>query len=125
MLKSRGNHNPRDVVTTGSGSKLSSIYPLFTFSDFHLLCLLNKRSFTPLFAANITPPEKRLCKPKSSFLSPISTSAFSKRSLVLVYERGLFTFRCLFIIIIYVVFVYQMSLKMYSSDLSLIRTKLE
>ena len=30
----------------------------FTFSDFHLPCLSNRRSFTPSFTANITPPNK-------------------------------------------------------------------
>lgn len=92
----------------------------FTSSNFHLPCLLNKQSFTPLFAANIAAPERRPCKRKSSFLHPTSTSASSKSSLVLVYKRDLFTFRSFSVI-----FVFVIALKMYPSNLSLIREKLK
>ena len=88
--------------------------------DFHLPCLLNKRSFTRLFASNFTPPIRILCKPKPSFLNQILTSDSSKSFQVLVYERNLFTFRSFS-----VVFVFVMALKKYSSDLSLTEAKLK
>ena len=88
--------------------------------DFHLPCLLNKRSFTRLFASNFTPPIRILCKPKPSFLNQILASDSSKSFQVLVYERNLFTFRSFS-----VVFVFVMALKKYSSDLSLTEAKLK
>ena len=59
-----------------------------------------------LFSANVAPPERRLCKPKSSFPNSISTSASSKSSLVVLYERSLFTFHSFS-----VVFIFVMALK--------------
>lgn len=88
--------------------------------DFHLPCLLNKISFTRLFAANFAPPIRILCKPKLSFLNQILTSDSSKSFLVLVYERNLLTFRSF-----PVIFAFVMALKKCSSDLSLIGAKLK
>ena len=86
----------------------------FAFFDFHLACLL----ITPLLAVNVAPPKRRLCSPKLSFFSLISTSTCSKSALVLVYERGLFLFRRF-----WTAFGFGIAIKTYLPDFLLINAR--
>ena len=46
-----------------SDSRLSSIYPSFALSDFHLPCRFKSLSDTPLYMASEAPPDRKLCSP--------------------------------------------------------------
>ena len=50
--------------TDNNDSRLSSIYPSFALSDFHLQCRFESLSDTPLYVANEAPPDRKLCSPQ-------------------------------------------------------------
>ena len=54
---------PRLAETCRSSRILCFIYPSFAFSDFQRPCFLNSLSFTPILAAEVAPPERKLGKP--------------------------------------------------------------
>ena len=60
VTKSMGEYH---VKFFESDSRLSSIYPSFALSDFHLPCRFKSLSDTPLYAASEAPPDRKLCSP--------------------------------------------------------------
>ena len=55
---------PGLAETCRSSRILCFIYiHLLLFSDFQRPCFLNSLSFTPISAAEVAPPERKLCKP--------------------------------------------------------------
>ena len=86
-------HVVKYFQTNNRDSRLSSMYPSFALSDFHLPCRLKSLSDTVLYAASEAPPDSKLCSPY--FLQSGGFTAFRtliKFSRILLYEICLFFF---------------------------------
>ena len=86
-------HVVKFFETDNNDSRLSSMYPSFALSDFHLQCRLKSLSETPLNAASEAPPDRKLCSPyflQSRFTAFRTLIKFSR---ILLYEIGLFFVR--------------------------------
>ena len=90
-----GEYHVKCFASDNNDSRLSSIYPSFAQSDFHLLYRFESLSAdTLLYAASEVLPDRKRCSPQ--FLQPRFTTfrtmiTFSR---ILLYEIGLFI--CLF-----------------------------
>ena len=54
-------HVVKFFETDNNDSRLSSIYPSFALSDFHLPCRLKNVFDTPLYGAREAPTDRKLC----------------------------------------------------------------
>ena len=88
-----GEYHVKCFESDNNDSRLSSIYPSFALSDFHLPYRFESLSAdTPLYAASEVPPDPKRCSPQ--FLQPRFTTfrtmiTFSR---ILLYEICLFTY---------------------------------
>ena len=88
-----GEYHVKCFESDNNDSRLSSIYPSFALSDFHLPYRFESLSAdTPLYTASEVPPDPKRCSPQ--FLQPRFTTfrtmiTFSR---ILLYEIGLFVY---------------------------------